>query len=188
MNSPVLPRTITALAFDVGILCTAAVRASFDPLRGPVGEVSFCILKRDNMKKKPFELLQDEMLEWLDGEHMKKLREGVNHVAVELHWSGPGGVSGVSAKIRILEFTIRQFYKGLGIPSRGIWASSFKRFHGACKKDYKKNKELARKVALAYVIKDAHHAKEDLMSRLHDLGDAYMLAAYVGEHNLELEK
>jgi hypothetical protein len=125
------------------------------------------------------------MLEWLGGEHMKELAAKAGHVAIELHWSGPGGSSGVSSKIRMLEFTIRQFYLSAGKHVHPTWASAFKRFHGACKKDYKKNKELARKVALAYVIRDEHRS-QDFMKRLHDLGDAYMLAAFIGGHSLEL--
>jgi hypothetical protein len=184
-NLPLAPRTITVLAFDVGLLCTAAVVGTFDPLRGPVGEVSFCLLTRSNIKKKSFVELQDEMLEWLRGSDMSSLAETAGHVAIELHWSGPGGASGTSTKIRVLEFTIRQFYLAMGKHVHPTWASAFKRFHNACNGDYKKNKQIARKVALAYVVQDKHFG-EDFMKRLHDLGDAYMLAAFIGGHSLEL--
>jgi hypothetical protein len=186
VHSPVVPRTITVLAFDVGLLTTGAVVSTFDPLKGPVGKARFCLLTRKSCKGKNYVTLQDEMLEWLQGVHMKDLAKGVNQVGIELHWSGPSGGSGTSTKIRILEFTIRQFYLAQGLVVRATWAHVYKRFHGACQKDYRKNKELARKVALAFVVGD-EHAGEEFMDRLHDLGDAYMLAAYIGEHNLELK-
>lgn len=187
-DSPPVPRTITVLAFDVGIICTAAVKARFDTVAKTATVLDFCTLSRAKKRKRDsFSFLQDELLEWLGGEEMRYMLEEVDQVAVEQHWSGPRGVKQAGSKIRVLEFTIRQYYLGLGFPTRAITASAFKKYHrGACRRDYYKNKDVASDVALAFVIGEEHYGNKELMERTHDLGDAFMLACYVGDHSLDL--
>ena len=181
--------TITALGFDVGLLVTAAVRT-----QGGVSK-RFGLLMRDTIcrrrgKKRvkiTLEEAQDELIAWLDSPDMRAMAQGVDKVGVELHWSGPRP-SGVQMRLRVLEYTIRQYYLERGIPVDMVWAATYKKYHGACRGAYAANKDLSRQVALKHVVRDLEDHAEIEEDRLHDLGDAYMVACKVSNHCLDLSK
>lgn len=178
--------TFTALGFDVGLLVTAAVRTEngVSTRFGLLMRDTICKTKRGKKVKITLEEAQDDMLKWLRGPDMVAMSAGVDKVGVELHWSGPRA-GGVQMRLRVLEYTIRQYYTNLGIPVEMVWAAVYKKYHGACRGDYGKNKGLSRQVALKHVVHDLERHTE-IEDRLHDLGDAYMVACKVSNHCLDL--
>jgi len=176
MNVPPAKRVITALGFDVGLLCTACVQVKGNKT------VSFYLLTRENTKKTKYETIQDEMLDWLNGPDLCPLYGDIDKVGIEMHWSGPRP-SGVQIKLRVLEMTIRQFFIQKGIPVDTVWAATYKKKLGVCRLSHKENKKLASKIALKHVIKD--NKDKTLLERTHDLGDAYLVALYETEGILE---
>lgn len=104
-------------------------------------------------------------------------------VVVERHWAGPR-VTSVSRTLSVLEMSVRQFFRTRGIPVRMVQASTYKRAMKACTGTYKGNKDYARDYAINRLILPDVEGRD----RLHDLGDAAILAEYAVLHISKLQE
>lgn len=174
------PSAITALGFDVGILCTACVK-----VRGEKA-VSFFLLNREKTKVK-LETLQDELLSWVKSPEIQGALEGVTRICIEKHYAGMRPTH-TQVKLRMLEFTLRQYFRETaGLDTRMVWAATYKKHFKVCKGGHAENKKLARKIALEHVIDPDKHPNLP-SDRYHDLGDAYLVALYATKGNLRVQE
>lgn len=163
------PGATTALGFDIGLLCTACVK-----VRGEEA-ISFHLLNRPTSKKLKLELLQDELLEWAAGPDIQGALVGVDCVCIEKHYAGMRPTH-TQMKLRTLEFTLRQYFREKGFKVRMVWAATYKKHFRVCAKKHAENKKIAKRVAELHVLNPKEHPK--IADRIHDLGDAYMVALY----------
>lgn len=165
-----LPQVRKYLGIDVGIAFTAFVRKEGTCFTNYGG-------LQQTTKFKSMEVLQDNLLNYLDSAEGRKLWEGVDVVGVERHWRGNRPTM-VSSTLNCLEFTLRLFFMFHGINVIMVPAASYKRMLKQCTGTYKDNKVKAGLYALEK-LEGVKVNDNELKGRIHDYGDAAMICDYL---------